>query len=113
MFGIDVPAFKLLDILSFQMEYYNSKFLNSTANVIGYPEALPVPVQGTAQQAEEQKWHWAVYAKKQVMKGINIYGQVACDHLRLPSYDQSFTFTDVTDGNGSNWYYLVRLEIGI
>ncbi len=114
MFGINAPAFKVLDILSFQMEYYNSKFLNSTSNVISYPEALPVPVLGTtSRQAEAQKWHWAVYAKKQVIKGITLYGQVACDHLRLPSYDQHFTFQEVTDGNGSDWYYLMRLEIGI
>jgi len=113
MFGLNLPTFRLLDILSFQMEYYNSKFLNTTQNVINYETALPIPDVGSSRAIEAQKWHWSVYAKRQILKGISIYGQVACDHLRLPAYDQSFTQTEVTDGNGSDWYYLIRLEIGI
>jgi len=128
MFGINIPTFKLLDILSFQMEYFNSKFLNTNWNLIEYGTSVPIPEGVTAdgvatddpnqmipdtRAIEAQKWHWAVYAKRQVIKGVSIYAQVACDHLRIPIYDGSFTNQEVTDGNGSNWYYLMRLEFGI
>lgn len=63
--------------------------------------------------ATENAWHWSVYAKRKIIEGVSITGQVASDHLRhfdivfgTPSYKPATQKT-------KDWYYVLRVEFGI
>jgi hypothetical protein len=134
MFGINLPMFRLLDVFSFQMEYYNSKFPNSSYDL--YYFQLPIVSGVTKDGIQTQdpntydphasiisrdNWKWSIYAKRDIIKGIRLYAQVANDHLRVPAFDLKPSWTQITDRNGKNWYsidtrefyYLIRFEMGI
>jgi hypothetical protein len=127
MFGINLPTFRLLDLLSFQMEYYNSKFPNSLENAYKYsvPTVVGVNSAGTFTNDPNQmdqstdlvakdNWKWSVYAKKEVVSGIRLYAQIANDHLRVPgNFDGVNSWIPITPVQGRDWYYLVRFEFGI
>ncbi len=126
MVGINLPTFKLLDILSLEVEHYNSKFVNDiTSLVYAQSPTWNVPGDGAGDFQEDydianseirrDNWKWSVYGKKTITKGIEVYGQAASDHLRtinlnggpLPS------MVPVTNRNGKDWYYIIRLQFGI
>jgi hypothetical protein len=124
MVGFNLPTFKLLDVLSIEGEYYNSPFTNDLTSLY-YSETptwniLPGNATGItpaqyASDARRDNWKWAIYAKKEIIKGIQIYAQAASDDIR-PIYlnEAPFpTLVPVTNRNGRDWYYLIRLQFGI
>ncbi len=168
MFGINIPTFGLLDILSFEVEYRKSRFPNdirylfenqfpiAIADVEDYSVYDPDHPQFTDynnsrrssalkflgleddsrydsgspdfdpsiqdlraqlnEKFEEDDWKWSLYARRQIMEGLTLSGQVASDHQR------HFTIT-AKDGPRPNdfpttllpkeWYFILRLEMGI
>lgn len=135
MGGINLPTFKLLDVLSLEVEYYNNQFANNYRDVLydayptwpifndasGYPTKAELEaVIATAADYDKSwndrdNWKWTVYGKKEVTKGIRIYAQAASDHLRTFNFNFGPfpAYVPVTNKNGKEWYYLVRLEFGI
>ncbi len=118
--GFNVPTFKLLDVLSVEVEYYKTRFPTSLYQPIANQlPTLDLP-QGTADlaaydRANRDDWKWAVYAKREITRGIQIYAQAACDHFRSIAYNSGPqpTFVPITNRNGKDYYYLVRLQFGI
>jgi hypothetical protein len=126
MFGINVPAFRILDVLSFQMEYYNSPFPNSIENAyrfqmptlpfvdqLGNSNQDPNLFDPTREEVTEDNWKWSLLAKKTLVRGITLYAQAANDNLRLPNWKAEQSYGPVTTIQKKDWYYLVRLEMGI
>jgi hypothetical protein len=126
MFGVNIPTFRVLDLLSFQMEYYGSRFANSLENAYQYQTpTLPFTDSNNvsvsdpnlhdrnAEAVIKDNWKWSLYAKKQVVKGLNIYAQAANDHMRLPFWTALNSWTPVTNRQKEDWYYLIRFELGI
>jgi hypothetical protein len=124
MFGTDIPTYHILDVLSFEMEYYNSKYINNILNplyntaplwILPYdPSASGSPAY-FASQTRRDNWKWSLYAKKSVTKGIQLYAQVASDHMRTIMFNSGPqpSLVPVTNRNGRDWYYLIRLQFGI
>ncbi len=120
MFGMNLPTFKLLDILSVQGEYFHSRWTNNIDAVFEFQHPVPYhkdydPVNGpesTASQAERDSWHWSVLAKKTVIKGANFYLQVANDHIRTFDYNIKPIKIPITS-RPSDWYYIFRVEVGV
>jgi hypothetical protein len=118
MFGITLPTFKLLDILAFQAEYYNSPFPNNIKNLWynGVPIwTLPYPEYPERYDEEDYKgdnWKWSVYGSRSITAGINLFFQVASDHLRMLHYEARPSYWAVLQ-NPTDWYYMFRLELGI
>jgi hypothetical protein len=123
MAGINIPTLKLLDVLSFELEYYNSRFFNSFKEPLY--SALPIwqlpdysdsaSVARYESAAKRDNWKWTVYGKKRITKGIDIYAQAASDHIRTFHVLEGLlpTMVPITNRNGKDWYYLVRLQFGI
>ncbi len=114
MVGFNLPTFKLLDLLSVQVERYTSPH-NSSA----YYSDLSLPIwkerldeNGSKVQIAEDDWKWSVFAKKRVNRLFAVYLQVANDHLRTLRYDQVKSESSLTQAP-SHWYYLAKLEFGI
>lgn len=114
MAGINIPAFKALDLLSFQAEYYNSPFNDTYYYNIG---SLPIwKVENFATRDLDKykmsPWRWSLYGRKSVNRILDVHAQIACDHLRLRETTTSPTEYELML-YPENWYYLVRMEIGI
>lgn len=102
MWGINVPAFKLLDFLSLEMEYYGWKD-NLTI-------AQGTPMSNTTQDeySDEQTFRWSVFAKKTVIKGFCVKALVGKDHFRTVDAGGGVTNEELLRGN-DNWHYNIRL----
>jgi hypothetical protein len=120
MFGMNLPTFRLLDLLCVQGEYYNSLWTNNIDAV--FENQWPVPYhpsydpafgpESTAKRAKDDRWHWSVYAKKEFLKGATGFLQVANDHMRTFDYNIKPIKIPITS-RPSDWYYLFRLELAI
>lgn len=120
MVGVNMPTFKLLDVLSFEFEYYNTKFPTSLYQPIANQLPTLDLIQGSTDQAAYDRanrddYKWCVYAKKEVIQGIQLYAQIASDHIRSIAYNAGPqpTFVPITNRNGKDWYYILRLQFGI
>jgi hypothetical protein len=120
MFGMNLPTFRLIDLLSVQGEYYNSLWTNNIDAV--FEQQLPIPYhqdydpkygpETQASQADRGKWHWSVLGKKELAKGASVYLQVANDHTRTFDYNIKPVKVPITS-RLSDAYYLFRIEIGL
>lgn len=122
MAGINIPTFKLLDKLSFEMEYHKSRFKDDLEKPLN--GKLPIPMVAGADGEPVATFDttfstytrddvkWAVYARRHIIEGISVVGQVACDHFRPFSSLAAPSNFPVTDRIGY-WYYVLRLEVGI
>ncbi len=98
MFGINLPAWKILDVLSVEGEYYAFPFqpdYRKTIDVGAVPLPNNEPATYHAEEYDATHWRWSVYMKKQVIPGLSVILQLARDHSRLnysdgqPGYDET------------------------
>lgn len=128
MFGLNLPTFKLVDKMAFEMEYYDSDFPNSLEEV--YQRTLPIP--GTiggvgttgpnsrqeyvdnlgTQRKLRDKVKWSYWLRKEITAGLGLTFQVASDHFRPMDFNLKPTYEPVTQ-NWNEWYYMFRLSFGI
>lgn len=126
MAGVNIPTFKLLDLLSAQVEYYKSPY-----NDIDYFNAQSIPIwkvdytKGAADKYltdasgnlipvanHKDDLKWSLHAKKNLNKIVTVYAQAASDHFRLTDADYRVTPVPLTT-KPSEWYYLLRLEFAL
>ncbi len=117
MAGLNLPTFKTLDLLSIEMEYRRWDFANDIFQA--YDSALPIWLSGD----EAKKWNkngiksrnykWSIYAKKKITDGISLFAQAASDHMRTLRQGDFTPERDEITRTPSQWYYLLRLEMGI
>jgi hypothetical protein len=116
MFGLNIPAFKILDVLSLQAEWFGSDYVNDMSPVIfdNAPVALSTihDVRSTYDVNEDHKgddWKWSLYGKRTLKEHFQITFQFARDHMRWYRYD--YTVQDGREALRSNkdWYYIMKL----
>jgi hypothetical protein len=111
MFGINLPTFKLLDVLSAQAEWYDMQYPNNY-QYKGMAQITPTPcpqTQGVSptNYSNLDNWKWAIYAKKSFKNGLFIVGQVANDHIRNETpIAASVDFEDALRTDRSWWWAL-------
>jgi len=125
MVGFNLPTFKIVDKMSFEMEYYNSDFKNSIEEV--YERTLPIPgtIGGVATQARQNyvdsvathrkmrdKVKWTFWMQKEVTAGLGLTFQVASDHFRPMNFNLKPAYEPVTQ-TWNDWYYMFRVNFGI
>ena len=125
MAGINLPAFRLLDLLSVQVEYFNSPYVNSTwpigsdgNNIPFLPDPSDKIVSGRDfyDIASKDNVKWSVLMKRQIHRNVSLFGQVASDHLRIADaasyYGPQLNPNEVTLRK-SDWYWMLQLGWGI
>jgi hypothetical protein len=127
MFGINLPTFKLLDMMSFELEYYDSDFPNSLEEV--YERLSAVPGLGTkggvgtpqrqayldslgTQRNTRDKVKWTLWLQKEIMPGLGLTFQMASDHFRPMNFNLKPSYEPVTR-TWNDWYYMFRVGFGI
>lgn len=84
MAGFNIPAFKLLDHLSIEMEWYGARFKDDLARYQSttgaYHSMLPV-VNSKNLDLSRDDWKWSLHAQK-TLGNVRISAQAANDHSR-------------------------------
>jgi hypothetical protein len=122
MFGFNFPAFKLLDVLSFQFEYYENPYPNDYGNTFTYSLpgfAAPISWDNQVDLAtgflnldayKHDNWKWSVYANKFFGKGkhFGIVAQAARDHYRtICTFDGIRDYADALY-KPKHWYWATK-----
>jgi hypothetical protein len=117
MMGINLPTFKLLDVLSLEVEYFASSLPDEYFDVLDKTRISYLDYGLLARDPKRDNhkddWKWSVYAKREIVTGLSIRAQVANDHFR--TIDQvSSTANGVSSlQKPENWYYIISLNFGI
>lgn len=116
MLGFNLPAFRLLDVLSLEVEHYGSRFPNSTSEVqsSGVPQPT-IPTTATdfrPQDWTQDDWKWSLFAKRKVFDGFTVVGQVARDHARGYEYPTGKDYYSLFR-KSDQWYWLMKLVVDI
>lgn len=125
MFGLNLPTFKIVDKMSFELEYYNSDFPNSLEEVYQRTFPLPGSIGGVGtpsrqnyidslgtQRKMRDKIKWSFWLNKEITSGLGVYLQVASDHFRPIDFNNKPTYEPVTQ-KWDDWYYMIRFNFGI
>jgi hypothetical protein len=125
MFGINLPAFRALDLLAFQVEWYASPYLNSTERVatVGMPQPFQPRGNDAAYSrdayydaAGRDDFSWSLLLKKEILPGVTLSSQFARDHLRLVSLNTWFGPALESDENlasSKDWYWMCRIGVAL
>ena len=111
MVGFDVPAFKLLDVLALEVEWYKWNYPNSFTDALftGNQEPRPDNLL-TGFDPKQNELKWSVYAQKRLGKRFSVVGQVAYDHFRLEAntYVQSDAYLGDAMHNHGDWSWILK-----
>jgi hypothetical protein len=117
MAGINLPAFRLLDLLSLEVEHCANPFANSTRGPLGEGMAAPhveMPPSGfpNPKAITGDDWKWALYARKDVLPGFAVHLQAANDHMKMLDVYSTPDFYDFLT-RPSHWYWVVNLSYSL
>ena len=125
MVGINLPGFKLLDVIALQAEYQKSPWLNNTYQrgtaSINLPY-LPNSTDAVMSKSDyfdmkhKDDFKWSILLRKSLHRNVNLSTQFASDHLRLTSsqfyYGPQFDHNEVTAFD-NQWYWMTQISWGI
>lgn len=126
MIGLNVPTFRLLDVLAVEAEWFGSRQPNSNEysqlrasknDQTKLLEPTPQPsIYGFTLPGgyDPQEWKkddikWSVFASRALVKGLSLDAQVASDHARgwvFPSGRRYWSFFR----SPSDWYWMLRIS---
>lgn len=89
-FGFNLPTFTILDVMSLEFEYWDSKYYNDYRQIYVIDGRPLAP--GLNKEIKESNWKWSLYMKRSFFDGhMAITAQCARDHMRLFSalYDRA------------------------
>jgi hypothetical protein len=118
MFGFNFPAFKFLDVLSIEGEWFGSLMPNDPYNGIFYNEPIPINVDtrlsnyikdSIHQKYKDDNWKWSVYAKRTFAGHFQLFGQVASDHSRWYAQDWTKAEWEEAFRNPKQFYYRFKV----
>lgn len=108
MVGMNLPAFRMLDVLAAEVEYFPSVLPNNYSHII--KSLSPVPwFDGGFKSYNKEDWNrgfwrWSFYAKKMVIQGFSVTGQIAFDHTRTTFWDGSLNeYESLKKAGHWNW----------
>ncbi len=101
-----------LDELAFEVEWYGSRFPNSTSRVVTH--GYPIPAQPEADYVtydySEDDWKWSLYAKKTLADGFSLTMQAARDHYRTVTEFEQQKDREEALTKPKHWYWMMKAE---
>jgi hypothetical protein len=115
MIGFNIPAFKALDVLSLEMEYFSFNY-----DKFRFPSGQsPIENLSQDQWVIQNMFHWSLFAQKSLVKGLSVKGLIGKDHYRYTGSQSPWAGVDNPIAVGSNggellvahgdWHYAVRV----
>jgi hypothetical protein len=117
MAGFNLPAFKLLDVLAVELEYYGSPYKNEPSHT-GY--AIPIegynfmkiddPAEGAGDKGKTDNIRWALHAARTFGGRIEVLATAASDHFRAVN-DQGLVDPIERLHAPDEWYWKVGFSV--
>ena len=116
-FGINLPAFRILDVLAIEAEWWDNDFANSYWGVYTGNKQEPYPWKyGSAVSGRIDPyggpWHWSVFMQKTLLERVKLKAQAARDHTMLETGETGTSNGDsqeAMDGRGT-WAWMGKIE---
>ena len=109
MVGFNIPAFKLLDVLSVEVEWYDNKFANDYTNTYYGLHVTPTPVISNY-EPKPFPLYWSVFARRSITHGIQLLAEVTRNHYytqtKYPNYQDR---CEATPSHG-DWMFIGRIQ---
>jgi hypothetical protein len=110
-----MPCFRILDVFAIEGEWYGNPYWDADKTLSQYGP-LPKPddpsgsYTSTIDGFTYDNWKWSVYAKKTILGGLSLIGQVARDHMRLSEkYPKNYDFEAALEQN-SHWWWVAKIQ---
>jgi hypothetical protein len=113
LLGFNLPTYKVLDILSGELEWFPNRYPNSGINMFGSnSQVLPTPnLFPSGGTGKVYPLYWSIYMKKTVVDKFAVILQFARDHMRPISNNLPLQYTeDVLERKG-DWCWAFRLNV--
>jgi hypothetical protein len=118
--GFNFPTFRLLDLLSLEMEYAPTPWKMSTDRPHGGALAVPIGENSTlpagsfpnVTRYKRDNWKWTLLVRKNLYEGLALYFQAANDHMRLLDNFSSQSQYEIFQ-TPQHWYWAVSLKFAI
>jgi hypothetical protein len=127
MVGINLPGFRILDLIALQGEYFPTPHANSYKSSIESNRATPELIPSSDRLISDRNYGdrfsrdnvaWSLLLRKQVTRGLTFSAQAARDHARMVSH--AFYAGPGLAPNAifyaadrNNWYWMAQLSFGI
>jgi hypothetical protein len=116
MAGFNVPAFKILDVLSLEAEWYGSPYPNNYQNAFAiWPGPRPIPDPNPRYSASvyrKDDWKWSVYAAKTIVRSFSVTAQFARDHFRTRANNVYNIEREESLTKDDQWYWMLKFAYG-
>ncbi len=138
MLGFNIPAFKLLDHLSLEVEWYGAPYRNDYQKLENEYSPIPVSNQNLQRVPEtdstgqlvisrgpgesypyadpfdvenmvQDNWKWSLHGAKTIKNQIRISAQLANDHFRTGGSTNSDTFESAFS-TLKDWYWMTKIS---
>lgn len=117
MAGVDIPTFGILDVLSFEQEYfpnpyYEKKYQLQENKFTPLPSLLHDDEYAGAglPHIRSHDWRWSVNAERSLNRWIKLKLRIASDHMRLFNWSGDYEGGRPFARNSTDWYWLARIE---
>ncbi len=116
LLGINVPGFKIMDLLSFEVEWFDSPYPNDWFGNNGGPSPEPVYVNDPVWNdiyKNKDNFKWTVYLKKSFSK-FDLIGIAANDHTIYSTFDaEGQSYTEQSLRKPNNWQWYIKLQYNL
>jgi hypothetical protein len=114
MVGFNVPAFKILDVLSLEGEWWGNRYPNSMQGIV--EGGLPLPFLEETKEIDSTLYKndnlkWSVFGAKTFARYYRISFQAASDHMRTFAWDWNRQDWEESLRAWNKWYCIVRFGI--
>jgi hypothetical protein len=111
MAGFNIPTFKLLNVLSFECEWFGSNNYNDMTSVIMFGVPTTTSTSSVYKDSTNDNIKWSLYGKKVIGNHINLSFQFASDHFRWDgaTYGEQTVRMGEALTNTNQWYWIIKL----
>ncbi|MBF0433715.1 MAG: hypothetical protein HQK83_20720, partial [Fibrobacteria bacterium] len=124
MVGINLPAFRILDVLSFEFEYFKFNEYYSNSLMYRNTETYPLPIPDTEYQQSKldtasnypvdlSPYKWSLYGKKTVSDCFDLIGMVGRDHVFTRSKQISTSSPQDMILGAGHWRWMFKVMFRI
>jgi hypothetical protein len=109
MVGFNFPTFKLLDVLSAEVEWYDNKYSNNYQIPYRLQLRAPLPVE-SAKEPAPYPWYWAIYAARTIVPGLQVMGEVGRNHYFTAANLSFYQDRREECPNHGDWQFVLRAQ---
>jgi hypothetical protein len=114
MVGFNVPAFKILDVLSLEGEWWGNRYPNSMQGIV--EGGLPLPFLEETKEIDSTTYKndnlkWSIFGAKTFARYYRISFQAASDHMRTFAWDWNRQDWEESLRSPKKWYCIVRFGV--